>query len=165
MEIKSRYETLPLYLDFPKKKIDVFTPCDANYVVESGGHVSYMAEWKELKLVDVWNDFQTGWVISFCRRYVIIDRGRIVYQNPKFYEIYKPAMEHSYQVDSYNVFFDRPYMDTYIDMSGKECISHPHVLYYRDMPLDEVLKKGIQFSIDKDCRVVVMKTMECHDRH
>ena len=40
MEIKLRYETLPLYLDFPKKKIDVFTPCDANYVVESGGHVS-----------------------------------------------------------------------------------------------------------------------------
>lgn len=70
-----------------------------------------------------------------------------------------------YQVDSYNVFFDRPYTDTYIDMSGKECISHPHVLYYRDMPLDEVLKKGIQFSIDKDCKVVVMKTMECHDRH
>lgn len=56
-------------------------------------------------------------------------------------------------------------VDPYIDMSGKECISHPHVLYYRDMPLDEVLKKGIQFSIDKDCRVVVMKTMECHDRH
>ena len=72
MEIKLRYETLPLYLDFPEKKIDVFTPCDANYVVESGGHVSYMAEWKE---------------------------------------------------------------------------------------------KSIQFSIDKDCRVVIMKTMECFDRH
>ncbi len=49
MEIKSRYETLPLYIDFPEKKIDVFTPCDTNYVVESGGHVSYMAEWNDLK--------------------------------------------------------------------------------------------------------------------
>ena len=165
MEMKSMYETLPLYLDFPEKKIDVFTPCDANYVVNSGGHVSYMAEWKDLKLVDVWNDFQQDFVISFCRRYVIIDRGRIIYQNPRFSEKYEKAMEHSYQVDTYAVFFDRPYTDTYIDMLGEECISHPHGHHYRDTPLDEVLKKSTQFSIDKDCRVVIMKTMECFDRH
>ena len=88
METKSRYETLPLYLDFPEKKIE-----------------------------------------------------------------------------DYTVFFDRPYTDTYIDMLGKECISHPVVLAYRDMPLEEVLQKSIQISIEKDCRVVIMKTMECFDRH
>lgn len=88
METKSRYETLPLYLDFPEKKIE-----------------------------------------------------------------------------DYTVFFDRPYTDTYIDMLGKECICHPVVLAYRDTPLEEVLQKSIQFSVEKDCRVVIMKTMECFDRH
>ena len=67
MEIKSKYETLPLYIDFPEKKIDIFTPCDANH--------------------------------------------------------------------------------------------------YRDQSLEEVLQKSIQFSIDNNCRVVIMKTMECYDRH
>lgn len=59
----------------------------------------------------------------------------------------------------------RPYTDTYIDMLGKECISHSVVLAYRDTPLEEVLQKSIQFSVEKDCRVVIMKTMECFDRH
>lgn len=165
METKSRYETLPLYIDFPEEKMDVFTPCDANYVVESGGHVSYLAEWKDLKKVDVWNDFKYDWVISFCRRYVIIDRGRIIYQNPEFYEKYTSVMEHSYWVDSYSAFFDRPFARAYVDMVGNECIDYPHFIHYRDIPIEEVLQKCIQFSVDKDCRVVIMKTMECHDRH
>ena len=165
MEIKSKYETLPLYIDFPEKKIDIFTPCDANYVVTCGGRVSYMPQWQDLKLVDIFNDYSYGWVISFCRRYVIIDRGRIIYQNPNFYEEYKQAMEYSYHFDSYDVFFDRPYTYKYIDMVGNECIAHPHANHYRDQSLEEVLQNSIQFSIDNDCKVVIMKTMECYDRH
>ena len=50
-------------------------------------------------------------------------------------------------------------------MVGNECIAHPHANQYRDQSLEEVLQKSIQFSIDNDCRVVIMKTMECYDRH
>lgn len=162
---RTRYKTFPLYLDFPENKIDIFTPCDVNYAIVCGGHTSYMAEWTALKKVDIWKDFQTGWIISFCRRYVIIDKGKIIYQNPIFFEEYTSAMEFSYPYDSYHVFFDSPYIHTYIDMFGNECTTSIHKKYYNDKSLEEILQESILFSINNKCQVVIMKTMECHDRH
>ena len=52
-----------------------------------------------------------------------------------------------------------------VPVVGNECIAHPHANYYRDQSLEEVLQKSIQFSIDNDCKVVIMKTMESYDRH
>lgn len=71
------------YLDYPKEKVDIFTPCDKNYFLKSD-RFSYLCSYEEAENIDKYSSFKGSFVLITYKRFAIIKGGKVIYQNKDF---------------------------------------------------------------------------------
>lgn len=71
------------YLDYPKEKVDIFSPCDKNYFLKSD-RFSYLCSYEEAENIDKYSSFKGSIVLITYKRLAVIKGGKVIYQNKGF---------------------------------------------------------------------------------
>ena len=84
------------YYDYPESKIDIFTPCDRNYIFKTCDNrtdkFSYLCSFDEMFDVNKAKQFTEGFVLVVYKRYAVIQNGIVVYENTGFNDGHPPCV-------------------------------------------------------------------------
>ena len=158
------------YLDYPKEKVDIFSPCDKNYFLKSD-RFSYLCSYEEAENIDKYNSFKGSFVLITYKRFVIVKGGKVIYQNKDFDD--GNVAKGRYKGNGYVIISDTPksyyiqswdkYLESYEIRDDSEYNKALNPIIYSSC--DDAVGEAVAMSQGTDGAYIVAQWFNDIDRH